>query len=86
MSLRPLGTLIPGPAQGDPSLPQGGHGLLPHPVQEDLSMSLKTLGALLPGPAQGDPSLPQGGQGLLPYPIQGGLILVLFNLVLLRGN
>ena len=49
-------------------------------------MSLKTLGALLPGPAQGDPSLPQGGQGLLPYPIQGGLILVLFNLVLLRGN
>ena len=39
MSLKTLGALLSGPAQGDPSLPQGGQGLLPYPIQGGLILS-----------------------------------------------
>ena len=70
MSLKPLGTLLHYLAHEDPSLPQGGLGLLPYPIQGGLSSSLEPLGTLLPCPAKGDWSSSQGDQGLLPYPIQ----------------
>ena len=62
---------LPWPAQGGLSLSQGGQGLLPYLVQEDLNTSLELLGAAWPGPAQGVQSLPQGGHGLFPCPTQG---------------